>query len=166
LVRVSWDLYLVPPEHAENHGDWLESLVVGDVPADREAAAAHARAVIARRPELERFESDADGTIELSAPEDSGLPLQVLLDGRHASVGVAYWDLGDRKNELATLLVDVVSALQEHTGWVACDPQQDRVVAVDELPAAFAEGHGAGVGIAAELIGEQQPRRKRFLGLF
>ena len=161
---MSWDLYLVPSEHAEDPGEWMESLV--DLPADREAAAEHARVVLARRPELERFDSGEDGMIELSAPEESGLPFQVLLDGRHAGMGIAYWDLGERQEELTTLLVDVVSALQESTGWVAFDPQDGRQVGVDDLRHVFAEGHETGVGLVNEHVREEQPRRRRFFGLF
>ena len=161
---MSWDLYLVPREHAEDPGEWLESLVVDDVPADREAAAEHARVVLARRPELESF-ATVDGTIELSAPEEAELPFQVLLDGRHASIGIAYWDLGERQDELGSLLVDVVSALQESNGWLAFDPQEDREVGVEELRGVFAGGHTTGVGLVQEIVTEETPRR-RFLGLF
>lgn len=163
---MSWDLYLVPREHAEDHDEWLKSLVVDEVPADREAAEEHARVVLARRPELERFGPGDDGTIELTAPEESALPFQAFLDGRHASIGIAYWDLGERQDELARLLVDVVSALQESTGWLAFDPQEGREVGVDELRDVFAGEHARGVGLVQEIVREETPRRRRFLGLF
>ena len=163
---MSWDLYLVPREHADDPGEWIESVVVDELPADREAAADHARAVLARRPELEGGEPDADGSIELTAPEASGLPFQVLLDGRHAEIGVAYWDVGEQKDDLASLLVDVVSALQESTGWLAFDPQEGREVGVEELRDVFAGEHTRGVGLVQEIVREETPRRRRFLGLF
>jgi hypothetical protein len=165
-LPVSWDLYLVPREHAEDHEEWLESLVVDEVPADGEAAEEHARAVVARRPELESSGPGDDGTVELTAPEESGLPFQVLLDGRHASIGIAYWDLGERQDELAGMLADVVSALQERTGWLAFDPQEGREVGIEELRRLFADGHATGVGLVQEIGREEPPRRRRFLGLF
>jgi len=162
---VSWDLYVVPPEHAEDPGEWLESLVekAGDVAVARD----HARVVKERRPELEEFGPDESGNIELSAPEQSGLPFQVLLDGRHAGINVAYWDMGDRTEALADLLEDVVTALTAHTGWIAFDPQEDRALDVHELRAAFSGGHAAGVGYVDEIVAEEsEPRPSRFRRLW
>ena len=164
---MSWDIYLVPAEHADDAPEWLESLV-GE-PADGAAAAGHAAAIRVRRPELEPFEAE-EGIVELSAPEESELPLQVFLDGRHAAVSVAYWDLGERTPELAELVVDVVDALMRHTGWMPYDPQEDRVVHPEELRATFLGGHEHGVGLVREL-GAPEPhaetsRRRRFFGLF
>jgi hypothetical protein len=158
VLPVSWDLYLVPPEHAEDPSEWLESLV--DQPGDFEGARDHARLVKARRPELEEFGPGDSRMIELSAPEQSGLPIEVLLDGRHAAINVAYWDMGDRAGELAELIEDVVSALTAHTGWVPFDPQEDRVLGVDELRATFSTEHAAGVGYVGELVSDEasEPR--------
>jgi hypothetical protein len=158
---VSWDLYLVPPEHADDAGGWLESIVdeSGDIATARE----HARRVKARHPELEEFGLDESGTIELSAPEDSGLPFQVLLDGRHAAVNVAYWDVGEQAEVLADLVVDVVTTLANHTGWVAFDPQEDRALDSHELRAAFRAGHATGVGYVAQIAEEESRPRTSLL---
>jgi hypothetical protein len=153
VVLVSWDLYVVPQEHAEDPGEWLESLV--DEPGDAERARDHARLVKARRPELEEFAPDDSGMIELSAPEESGLPFQVLLDGRHAGINVAYWDMGNRADELAALVEDVVTALTAQTGWIPFDPQEDRALDVHELRTTFSGGHARGVGYVREIVAEE-----------
>jgi hypothetical protein len=151
---VSWDLYVVPPEHAEDPGEWLESVV--EVPGDAAAARDHARLVKERRPELQEFGPDESGTIELSAPEQSGLPFQVFLDGRHAGINVAYWDMGDRTEALADLVEDVVTVLTAHTGWIAFDPQEDRPLDMEQLRSAFSRGHAEGVGYVAEIVAEEE----------
>jgi hypothetical protein len=163
---VSWDLHVVPPEHAEDPGEWLESIV--DEPGDVAAAQEHARLVKAGHPELEDFRADESGPIELSAPEDSGLPFQIFLDGRHASINVAYWDMGDQTEALADLVEDVVTTLATHTGWVAFDPQEDRPLDLHELRAVFSAGHATGVGYVAEIVAEEesQPRPSRFRRLW
>ena len=167
---MSWDLYLVPEEHAGDAPEWLES--IAEESGDGAAAAGHAAAVRARRPELETFEPDGGDYLELSAPEGSGLPVQVFLDGRHAAVSVAYWDVGERASELADLVLDVVGALRERTDWVAFDPQEDRIVDESELRASFLGGHEHGVELvrlidASEQAPERPPRRRRrFFGLF
>jgi hypothetical protein len=155
---MSWDLYVVPPEHVEDAGEWLESIVneAGDAAAARE----HAGLVKAGHSELQDFGSDEFGAIELSAPEESGLPFQVLLDGRHAAINVAYWDVGDQAEELAGLIEDVVTTLATHTGWVAFDPQEDRPLDLQELRAAFSAGHATGVGYVAEIVAEEQSERR------
>ena len=80
-------------------------------------------------------------------PEDSGFPLDVGLYGNCASISVAYWDLGDRERELGEIVVDIVVALQAATGWVIYDPQDDRVVGVEEVAAQFGAGHAPGVAM-------------------
>jgi hypothetical protein len=166
---VSWDLYLVPEEHANDAHEWLESLV-GQA-GDGVAAADHSAAIRARRPELEVFEVE-EGVVELSAPEESEFPLQVYLDGHHAAVSVAYWDVGERAGDLADFVADVVEALRERTGWVAFDPQEDRVIDLQEVRRAFVSGHEHGVEMvrmidASERPSAQRPRRRRrFFGLF
>ena len=132
---------------------------------------AHAQAIRARRPELELFGPDDDGSAELSMPADSPFPLQVSLYGDHAAVSVAYWDVGDESEALADLVRDVVSALADATGWVPYDQQEDRVLALDEVREVFLGDHEYGVGIASSYAAqeeeEEKPRkRKRFLGLF
>jgi hypothetical protein len=163
---MSWDLYVVPPEHAEDPSDWLESLV--EEAADVAAAREHVRIVKERRPELEEFGPEESGAIELSAPEQSRLPFQVLLDGRHAAINVAYWDMGDQTEALASLVEDVVTALSAHTGWIAFDPQEDRPLELDELRGTFSSGHATGVGHVAEIIAEEEaePRPSRFRRLW
>jgi hypothetical protein len=154
---MSWDLYVVPPEHADDAGEWLESIV--DEGGDVATAQEHARLVKARHPELEDFGPDELGAIELSAPEDSGLPFQILVDGRHAAVNVAYWDVGDQAEALADLVEDVVTTLTKHTGWVAFDPQEDRSLEAHELRAAFSGGHATGVGYVAQINEEESQSR-------
>lgn len=166
---MSWDLYLVPEEHADDAHEWLESLV-GQA-GDGGAATDHAAAIRARRPELETFEPEEGGYLELSASEESGFPLQVYLDGHHAAVSVAYWDMGERTVDLADFVADVVEALRYRTGWVAFDPQEDRVVDLQEVRRAFVSGHEHGVEMvrmidASEQPPAQPPRRRRFFGLF
>jgi hypothetical protein len=166
---VSWDLDLVPREHADDPNEWLASRV--DEPRDANAVLAHAAAIRARRPELELFGPAEDGSAELSMPGDSQFPLQVYLFGDHAGVTVAYWDVGDESAALADLLYDVVSALVETTGWVPYDPQDDRALELDELRAAFLGGHDVGVELVKGLdapppAAPPPPKRKRFLGLF
>jgi hypothetical protein len=131
---VSWDLYLVPRERADEAGEWTEEVVLEET-ADLEAAQEHARVVCERRPELEVCGSADSGSIRLCAPEASGLPVTVYLDGLHAELNVAYWDLGELASETASLVVDAVSALTEHTGWVIFDPQEDQVVGIADLRA-------------------------------
>jgi hypothetical protein len=162
---VSWDLYVVPPEHADDAGEWLESIV--DEGGDVATAQEHAGLVKARHPELEDFGPDELGAIELSTPQDSGLPFQVLLDGRHAALNVAYWDVGDRAEALVHLVEDVVTTLTNHTGWVAFDPQEDRSLDLAELRAAFRAGHATGVGYVAQIAEEEsQPRLSRLRRLW
>jgi hypothetical protein len=161
---MSWDLYLVPAEQAGDAGGWLES--IANEPGDAAAIADHAGAIRGRRPELESFEPDEGGYLELSAPEDSGLPFQVYLDGRHGAISVAYWDLGERESELAGLVVEVVEALQERTGWILYDPQDDRVVAPEELRASFLGGHEQGVDVVRRIAEEDERPRRGLFGLF
>ena len=162
---MSWDLYLVPREHAEDPGEWLES--IAESPADAAAARAQAEAVHALQPELEVGPEDEDGAVELWTPEESGLPVQVWLDGRHAAINVAYWDLGDRTAELADLVHEIAATLAAATGWAIYDPQEDRVLGLDELRDAFAAGHAEGVAHVKQIVAEtERPRRRRFLGLF
>jgi hypothetical protein len=159
---VSWDLDLVPPEHGDDPHEWLEEAEI-----DAEAARGHVEALERRFPDFERFGPSEFG-YELSMPESSGLPLQVGLYGTHASITVAYWDLGERTEELAERLVGVASALHEETGWVVYDPQDDRVVGLDELADVFGAGHSHGVKLVEQIVAEREekPKRKRFLGLF
>jgi hypothetical protein len=142
---VSWDLYLVPPEHADDPGEWIETRVVEGTTGDPGAALEHARLILERRPELESSEPDADGIIEVGSREESGVPLTVLLDGVHAELSVPYLDLGETGPEAARTVVDVVMALTAHAGWVAFDPQQDEVIGVDEVHDAFVGGHARGI---------------------
>ena len=165
---MSWDLDLVPREHADDPFDWLESRGGAH---DAAAVLAHAEAIRARRPELELFGPDTDGSAELSMPEDSPFPLQVYLFGDHAGVTVAYWDLGDESAALPDLLYDVVSALVEATRWVPYDPQEGRPLELGELRDAFLGGHDEGVELLKSLDAQPQAppaphKRKRFLGLF
>jgi hypothetical protein len=161
---VSWDLYLVPPEAARDPGAWLEEAAGREV--DAEAARRHADVVLARR-QLELFGPSEYG-YELSEPDGSPFPLEVGLHGDHASVSVAYWDLGDREAELGDIVVEIVSALRDETGWIAFDPQSDRVVDLDELRREFASGHAHGVDRVADVAAsESKPkRRRRFFGIF
>jgi hypothetical protein len=162
---MSWDLDVVPHEHASDPNEWLERLV--GTPGDTEAARAHAAAVLATRPELEASEPDEDGAIELGPSEESGLPLQVFLDGRHASLNVPYWDLGDRTDALGDLVEDVVRAIVDHTGWVPFDPQEGGVVELDEVRENFLARLEEGVGIIGEIVAkEEKPQKRRFFGLF
>ena len=162
---MSWDLDVVPRAHSSEPGEWLESLV--GTPGDAEAAREHAAAIRAARPELEASEPDEDGAMELGTTEESGLPLQVFLDGRHASLNVPYWDLGERTGELSELVEDVVRALVERTGWVAYDPQEGRAVEVEELRETFLASHEQGVDFVREIVAkEEKPRKRRFFGLF
>jgi hypothetical protein len=160
---VSWDLYLVPPEASPDPGAWLEAVA----PADPSAGLGHAEAVRARHPELELFGPTEYG-YELTSPEDSPFPIEVGLHGNHASMSVAYWDVGDRATELADTVVDIVSALRDETGWVIFDPQSDEVVDTNRLRGSFEAGHEWGVAKVAEIhaAGEPKPKRKRFFGLF
>jgi hypothetical protein len=162
---VSWDLFLVPAEAAKDPGTWLsEAAERGSV--DEAAARRHAEALRARRPELELFGPDEYG-YELTAPEGSPFPIEIGLHGDHASLSVAYWELGDRTPELGDLVVELVTALGEETGWVPFDPQSDRVVGVDELRAEFESEHAYGVGVVAATAADApKPKRKRFFGLF
>ena len=166
---MSWDLDIVPREHADDPFEWLESR--GDEAHDAEAVLAQAAAIRARRPELELYGPAEDGSAELSMPEDSPFPLQVHLFGDHAGVTVAYWDLGDESAALADLLQDIVSALVDATGWVPYDPQEGRPLELAELRDAFLGGHEQGVGLLESVDAQPQapttpPKRKRFLGLF
>jgi len=161
---VSWDLYLVPAEAANDASSWLEEAAEREV--DEQAARRHADVVLGRRQQLELFGPSEYG-YELSEPEGSPFPLQVGLHGDHASISVAYWDLGEREAELGEVVVELVSALRQETGWVAFDPQSDRIVELDELRREFASGHAYGVDRVAEIAASgPKPKRKRFFGLF
>jgi hypothetical protein len=163
-LPVSWDLYLVPPQRGKDIGDWLEQ--AADEEGDEGEALRHAEAVRARRPELV-LGGPYDGTYQLTLPEDSELPLDIELYGNHASVSIAYWDLGEREAELAGIVGDVVEALNEATGWVPYDPQEDRVIRIDEVRSLFGAGHAHGVGIVKEITASpDKPKRKRRFGLF
>jgi hypothetical protein len=160
---VSWDLYVLPVDHGENASQWLEE---NADKLDAEAARHHADAIRARRPELELSGPSASG-YELTLPEDSGLPLEVGLYGTHASIGVAYWDLGERTNEVAEIIVDVVDVLTEANKWVTYDSQDDRILRPEEVRTAFGSGHDYGVGIIHDVQGEnEKPKRKRRFKIF
>jgi hypothetical protein len=161
---MSWDLDVVPREHASDPNEWLESLV--DTPGDPEAARRQAAAIRAARPDLEAWGPDEDGAIELGPSEESGLPLQVLLDGRHASLNVPYWDLGERTEALAELVEDVVRAIVEHTGWAPFDPQEGGVVELDELRGNFLARLEEGVSLVREIVAEEEKPKRRFFGIF
>src|SRR5215210_5836131 len=105
---MSWDLYLVPPEHAEDAGEWIESRVIEEIAGDPATAQGHARLILARRPELVATDPDDDGTVEVGVRHpERGPPVTILLDGVHAEVNAAYWDLGREVGETAALIVDV-----------------------------------------------------------
>jgi hypothetical protein len=164
LLRVSWDLYLVPAEHADDVDEWLEE--AAEEGHDPNAALAHAEAARSARPELE-LGGPYGSDYQLTLPEESGLPLDIGLYGNHASISVAYWDLGARTNDVAAIVVDVVEVLSAGTGWVAYDPQEGRVVQTSELPSLFAQGHRHGAGLVSEIIeSEATPKRKRRFELF
>ena len=162
---MSWDLYFVPDEATDDPHRWLEQAEREGV--DEAAALRHVEAVRARRPELELFGPSEYG-YELTSPEDSPFPVEVGLHGDHASMSVAYWDLGDRESELAELVVEIATALRDETGWVIFDPQSERIVEMDDLRRSFESGHAWGVDKVAEIAAahEQEPKRKRFFGLF
>jgi hypothetical protein len=152
---VSWDLYLVPPEHGDYPSEWLEEVAEEDYEGDD--ARRQAEAVLAVVPELELH-----GPFGFESTEESGLPVDIGLHGNHASISIAYWDLGPRAADLAGLVVRAVEALQAETGWVAYDPQEDRIVAVSELGDVFGAGHAQGVVKTAEIIRSlERPKRKR-----
>jgi hypothetical protein len=161
---VSWDLYLVPPEHGDDPGEWLEEVAEDDYEGDD--ARRHAEAVLAVVPGLE-LHGPFGSEYQLTATEESGLPVDIGLHGNHASFSIAYWDLGPRAAKLAGLVVRAVEALQAETGWVAYDPQEDRIVDVGELGEVFAAGHAEGVVKTTEIIQSlERPKRKRRFGLF
>jgi hypothetical protein len=161
---VSWDLYLVPPEQSENVGEWLEE--VAEERHDEAAARSHADAIRRRRPELE-LGGPYVADYQLTMPEDSGLPIDVGLYGNHASISVAYWDLGPRTAELGDIIVDIVEALGGTTGWVPYDPQEDRIIREEELRDLFGSGHAHGVALTDEIVrSADQPKRKRRFKLF
>jgi hypothetical protein len=164
---MSWDLYLVPADHGDDVGTWLEEHA--EEGHDEREAHRHAQAVLARHPELEL--GGPYGTdYQLTAPEDSGVPLDVGLYGNHASISVAYWDVGERTDELGDLVGGVAEALSNTTGWVLYDPQDDRIVGTDEIRGVFGTGHAHGVGIVEglteNLSAERPAKRKRRFGIF
>jgi hypothetical protein len=162
---MSWDLDVVPSEHSSDPGEWLERLV--GTPGDADAARGQAAAIRAVRPDLEAWDADENGAIELGPSEESGLPLQVFLDGRHASLNVPYWDVGERTEALGDLVEDVVRAIVEHTGWVPFNPQEGGVVALDEVRESFLARLEEGVGIIREIVAkEEKPPKRRLFGLF
>ena len=143
-----------------------DDVVVALLTADALVDAPGRRYLRARRPELELFGPSEYG-YELTSPEDSPFPLEVGLHGDHASMSVAYWDLGDRESELAELVVEIATALRDETGWVIFDPQSERIVEMDDLRRWFESGHAWGVDRVAEIAAEtQRPKRKLFFGLF
>jgi hypothetical protein len=161
---VGWDLYLVPPEHGDDVGEWLEQ--AAEEGHDQSEARRHAAAVLARHQELE-LGGPYGNDYQLSLPEASRLPLEVGLYGNHASISVAYWDLGERTAELAELVQDIVEALTGATGWVPYDPQEDRVIAPSDVRRLFESGQTLGVGLVERLdIPSDEPKRKRRFGLF
>jgi hypothetical protein len=161
---VSWDLYLVPPEHGDDATEWLEEVAENEYEGDD--ARRHAEAVLAALPGLELhgpFGSD----YQVTATEESGLPVDIGLHGNHASISIAYWDLGPRTSELADIVVRAVEALRAETGWVAYDPQEDRILEPEELRDVFGAGHARGVVKADEILRTlEKPKRKRRFGLF
>ena len=158
---VSWDLDLLPAEHGDDPAAWLEQAADG---GDEEAARRHAELVRSRRPELE-IGGPFEGAFQLTLPEESGLPLDVGLYGTHASISVAYWDLGEREGGLADVVVDIVDVLTEANGWAAYDPQEDRVVRGDEVHSLFLSGRSWGVGVVKDIQnGQEKPKRKRRFG--
>ena len=159
---MSWDLYLVPPEHGDDLGEWLEA---AEETGDVEAARRHAEAACVRRPELELGGPYGDA-YQLMLPEASGFPLDVGLYGNHASISVSYWDLGDRAPELGKIVEDIVDAVIKETGWLIYDPQEDRIVGIDEVRGLFGSGHAHGVEVVRELDLSAKPKRKRRFGLF
>ena len=154
---MSWDLYLVPPEHAVDAQEWSEEMLEGE--PDVDAAQRQAHVIIRRRPDLEIAE--LPGGVQVLAPEASGLPVVADLSGHYATVNVSYWDPGERADELADLVVDIAEAMHEAAGFVAFDPQRDRVVSQDELRAAFLGGHRDGVAITKRLAEESGVRHSK-----
>ena len=98
----------------------------------------------------------------MTLPENSELPLDVGLYGTLASISIAYWDVGEREEELADVVVEIVEVLTEANGWVAYDPQDERILRPEEMRAAFGAGHAYGVGIVQDIQMEnEKPKRKR-----
>ena len=160
---MGYGIDLLPAEHGDDPGEWLEEMAEVH---DEGLARQHADAVLVRRPELELGGPYSYG-YQLTLPEESGFPLDVGLHGTHASISVAFWDLGDRADELAEIVVDIVEALEAATGWVAYDEQEDRIVRSDEVRELFGSGHAHGVGFVEEIrTNAERPRRKRRFGLF
>jgi hypothetical protein len=161
---VSWDLYLLPADHGQDPGEWLEA--AAEDGGDVEAARLHAEALVAGKPELQLGGPFGD-SYQLTLPEDSGFPLDVGLYGNHASISVAYWDLGDRTAELGRLVEEIVAGLAEETGWVAYHPQEDRVVGSGEIAALVGSGQTHGVDLVKEIAkSNPEPKKKRRFGLF
>jgi hypothetical protein len=165
---LSWDLYLLPPDHGADVGEWLEE--VANEGHDESEARRHAEAVLARRPEFQ-LGGPYGADYQLTLPESFGLPVDVGFYGNHASISVAYWDLGERTIELGDIVSDIAEALTAVTGWVAYDPQEDRIVGRDELRRLFSAEHAHGVGLI-EGLGlaadqpEKPPEKKRRFRLF
>jgi hypothetical protein len=160
---VSWDLYLLPADHGDDPNEWLEEAADG---GDLEAARLHAETLVARQPELQLGGPYGHG-YQLTLPENSGLPLDVGLYGNHASISVAYWDLGDRTAELGTCVQDIVLALEHQTGWVAFDPQEDRILEPTDVAELFGSGRAHGADIVKEMATpNSEPKKKRRFGLF
>jgi hypothetical protein len=153
---VSWDLDFVPL--GREGAEFL------DEPPDGPRALAQAKAVRERYPQLELFAAP-DGSVELSPSHDDPLvPVTVSLFGHHAAINVAYWNLGEQASALAEMLGGIATVLGEH-GFVAFDPQQNRVIEVQELRDAFATGHAFGFEqterIAGKLRSEQSAAVRR-----
>ena len=152
---MSWDLYLVPSEHGDDAGEWLES--IAEAASDSDAARRHGEAIRDLRPELVLHGPFADGSWQL-LPANDASPLAINLDGRSATIKVAFWDLGGETTNVGQLVADVARALEREAGFVAFDPQEDRVVPADEVWHLFERWHPHGVATAQRLRAELESR--------
>jgi hypothetical protein len=158
---VDWGFHLVPPTaHPE---DWLGLQDTPSAqPTDADAAAEHAELIRARWPSFQAG-STRRGAWWLRGPDANGLPLYVQLEGHSAWIQVAEWDTIGRREEIADVLVDLATALTEHTGWMIF--ADHRVVDADGLRRLFLQRREVELGFFRSEV-DEVPRRRKFLGLF
>ena len=105
-------------------------------------------------PSLEPYESER-GFIQLDGPE-----IQVFFDDDGVTINVPYWDSLD-PSRVAERIGVVATTLAREEGFVAFDPQLDRVLSFPADASEVAEAFSRGAGTLRQVVAEQEAGRKR-----
>jgi hypothetical protein len=158
---VSYDLYLVPGEGADDWQHWLEEEAEDESPLTTDERARMQRiatAVHAAAPALER--ADEPESITLTHPDDR-TPVEVSIFRRSAALNIAYWHMGEPARATIGEALGLMGAVEREAGWVSFDPQLDRRIDLEDDAEEILLRYEEGTAQVRELTGEGQKKKRR-----